>query len=121
MPTYNERKNLPVMVYLIMEQAEKHGLDFEIVIVDDNSPDGTADVCRELMKIYKNKIVLHERAGKLGLGSAYMDGLKFCTGNYVFICDADLSHHVPFSFSMIIFFQAKVHASFYRKTEENRL
>ena len=94
MPTFNERKNLPIMVYLIMEMAKKNDLDFEIVIVDDNSPDGTAEACKELMKLYKNKIVLHQRAGKLGLGSAYIDGIDFCTGNFVFICDADLSHHV---------------------------
>jgi len=46
MPTFDERKNLPIMIYLIMEMAEKNGFDFEIVVVDDNSPDGTADVCK---------------------------------------------------------------------------
>ena len=67
----------------------------EVVIVDDNSPDGTQEVIKELQRIYgADKIRLHARPGKLGLGSAYIDGLKNCTGNYVILMDADLSHHV---------------------------
>ena len=67
----------------------------EVVIVDDNSPDGTQERVKELIKIYgSDKIVLHARAGKLGLGSAYIDGLKKCKGKYIVLMDADLSHHV---------------------------
>ena len=67
----------------------------EVVIVDDNSPDGTQEVIKELQRIYgADKIILHARPGKLGLGSAYIDGLKNCTGNFVILMDADLSHHV---------------------------
>ena len=66
----------------------------EVVIVDDNSPDGTQDVIRELQKVYGDKIVLHARPGKLGLGSAYIDGLSKCSGDYIILMDADLSHHV---------------------------
>ena len=67
----------------------------EIVIVDDNSPDGTQDVIKQLQKIYgENKIKLLARPGKLGLGSAYIDGLKYCTGEFCILMDADLSHHV---------------------------
>ena len=67
----------------------------EVVIVDDNSPDGTQEVIKELQRIYgADKIRLHARPGKLGLGSAYIDGLKNCTGNFVILMDADLSHHV---------------------------
>ena len=67
----------------------------EIVIVDDNSPDGTQDVIRDLQRVYgHDKIVLHGRAGKLGLGSAYIDGLSKCTGNFIILMDADFSHHV---------------------------
>lgn len=67
----------------------------EVVIVDDNSPDGTQEVIKELQKIYGgDKIKLHARPGKLGLGSAYIDGLAKCTGNFVILMDADLSHHV---------------------------
>lgn len=70
-------------------------LEYEIVIVEDNSPDGTLQVAQELQKIYgKEHIVILPRAGKLGLGSAYRDGLKLATGDFVFLMDADLSHHV---------------------------
>ena len=69
-------------------------LDMEIVIVDDNSPDGTQDVIKELQKVYPNKIKLHARPGKLGLGSAYIDGLDNCSGDFIILMDADLSHHV---------------------------
>ena len=67
----------------------------EVVIVDDNSPDGTQERVKDLIKIYgADKIVLNARPGKMGLGSAYIDGLKRCTGDYVVLMDADLSHHV---------------------------
>ena len=71
LPTYNEKDNLPVITFLIMEMAEKNNLDFEIVIVEDNSPDGTADVAKKLQNIYKNKIQLLERPGKMGLGKIF--------------------------------------------------
>ena len=67
----------------------------EVIIVDDNSPDGTQDVVRQLQNAYgDNKIKLLARPGKMGLGSAYIDGLGLCTGDYVILMDADLSHHV---------------------------
>lgn len=70
-------------------------LEYEIVIVEDNSPDGTLQVALDLQKIYgKDHIVILPRKGKLGLGSAYRDGLKKATGDFVFLMDADLSHHV---------------------------
>ncbi len=65
----------------------------EVVIVDDNSPDGTQDIVAQLQKIYPNRIKLHARPGKLGLGSAYIDGLSKCEGEFVILMDADLSHH----------------------------
>ncbi len=69
-------------------------MDLEVVIVDDNSPDGTQDVIKELQKVYDRKIVLHARPGKMGLGSAYIDGLSKCSGDFIILMDADLSHHV---------------------------
>ncbi len=66
----------------------------EIVIVDDNSPDGTQDIIKQLQSIYKDKIILHARPGKMGLGSAYIDGLSKCSGDFIILMDADLSHHV---------------------------
>ena len=65
-----------------------------MVIVEDNSPDGTLQVAEKLKEIYgKEKIIIISRPGKLGLGSAYMDGLKICRGEFVFLMDADMSHH----------------------------
>ncbi|CAD8098146.1 unnamed protein product [Paramecium sonneborni] len=93
LPTYNERENLPIITYLIFEMAKKNNLDFEIVIIEDNSPDGTLQVAQELKKVYGDKLIIHFREKKLGLGSAYMDGIKLCHGNFVVIMDADLSHH----------------------------
>lgn len=68
-------------------------LSYEVIIVEDNSPDGTLQVAERLKKAFGNKIIIISRPSKLGLGSAYIDGLKVCTGNYVFLMDADLSHH----------------------------
>jgi len=66
----------------------------EVIIVDDNSPDGTQEVVKDLQGIYgQDKIKLHARPGKLGLGSAYIDGLSKCTGEFVILMDADLGHH----------------------------
>ena len=96
MPTYEERDNLPLIIYLLLQTAEENKINLEVVIVDDNSPDGTQDVIRELQKAYKDKITLHARPGKMGLGSAYIDGLSKCRGKYVILMDADLSHHPKF-------------------------
>ncbi|KAK7056239.1 dolichol-P-mannose synthesis [Paramarasmius palmivorus] len=94
LPTYNERKNLPIIIWLLVKTFNEHNLDFEIIIVDDASPDGTQDVARQLGQVYgEDKIVLKPRAGKLGLGTAYIHGLNFVTGDFVIIMDADFSHH----------------------------
>jgi dolichol-phosphate mannosyltransferase len=71
-------------------------MDWEIIIVDDGSPDGTQDVAKQLIKAYGSRIVLKTRSGKLGLGTAYVHGLEFATGNFVIIMDADFSHHPKF-------------------------
>jgi len=97
LPTYNERKNLPIIVWLLAKTFEENSLAWEVIVVDDASPDGTQEVARELAKVYgEDKIVLKSRAGKLGLGTAYIHGLNFCTGDFVIIMDADFSHHPKF-------------------------
>ncbi len=58
LPTYNERENLPVIIFLLFEMAQKNNLDFEIIIVEDNSPDGTAEVAKQLQAVYPQKIKL---------------------------------------------------------------
>ena len=67
----------------------------EVIIVDDNSPDGTQDKVKGIKQIYgEDKIVQTARAGKLGPGSAYIDGLERCKNDYIVLMDADLSLHV---------------------------
>ncbi|KAE9370164.1 glycosyltransferase family 2 protein [Stipitochalara longipes BDJ] len=101
LPTYNERKNLPIIIWLLNESFTKNNLDFEIVIVDDGSPDNTAEVAKQLQKAYPGRIILKQRTGKLGLGTAYVHGLQFASGDFVIIMDADFSHHPKFIPEMI--------------------
>jgi dolichol-phosphate mannosyltransferase len=96
-PTYNERRNIGIL-YLLLREAFAHPSlrddEFEITVVDDNSPDGTADVVAALQREFGDKnLLLRPRAGKLGLGTAYVHGLTHATGEFVIIMDADLSHH----------------------------
>eukprot|EP00033_Pygsuia_biforma_P001404 GCRY01001588.1.p1 GENE.GCRY01001588.1~~GCRY01001588.1.p1 ORF type:complete len:258 (-),score=48.48 GCRY01001588.1:55-804(-) len=102
LPTYNEVDNLPLIIWLLVQTFEEKHLNFEIIIIDDNSPDGTQDVAKKLQNLYgEDRILLRPRAGKLGLGSAYVHGIKHATGNFVIIMDADLSHHPKFIPGMI--------------------
>ncbi|CAK8694094.1 unnamed protein product [Clavelina lepadiformis] len=97
LPTYNERENLPIIIWLIVKYFTESNFDFEVIIIDDGSPDGTLDVAKQLQKIYGNdQIVLRPREKKLGLGTAYVHGMKHATGNFIVIMDADLSHHPKF-------------------------
>ncbi|XP_071447962.1 dolichol-phosphate mannosyltransferase subunit 1 [Hetaerina americana] len=97
LPTYNERENLPIIVWLIVKYMTESGNVFEIIIIDDGSPDGTLDVAKQLQKIYgEDKIILRPREKKLGLGTAYIHGMKSASGNFIVIMDADLSHHPKF-------------------------
>uniref|UniRef100_A0A915HLG9 Dolichol-phosphate mannosyltransferase subunit 1 n=1 Tax=Romanomermis culicivorax TaxID=13658 RepID=A0A915HLG9_ROMCU len=94
LPTYNERENLPICVWLIDKYLADMDVRYEIIIIDDNSPDGTLEIAEELQKLYgSEKIVLRPRPGKLGLGTAYVHGIKSARGDFVVIMDADLSHH----------------------------
>ncbi|KAE8449323.1 dolichol-P-mannose synthesis [Mollisiaceae sp. DMI_Dod_QoI] len=101
LPTYNERKNLPIIVWLLNDSFTKAGFEYEIIIVDDASPDNTAEVAKQLQKAFPSRIILKQRTGKLGLGTAYVHGLQFVTGNFVIIMDADFSHHPKFIPEMI--------------------
>lgn len=86
-PTYNERENIEPLYRGITEVLD----EFEIIFVDDNSPDGTARVIKEI-QAQDRRVKLLEREAKLGLGSAILDGLKLATGEYIAMMDADLSH-----------------------------
>ncbi len=95
LPTYCERENLPLIVWLLVKYLGEDAVDFEVIVIDDGSPDGTLEVAEKLQEIYgKDRIVLRPREKKLGLGTAYMHGLKHARGEFVIIMDADLSHHV---------------------------
>ncbi|GFG34300.1 hypothetical protein Cfor_07095 [Coptotermes formosanus] len=97
LPTYNEHDNLAIIVWLIVKYMEKSDYDYEIIVIDDGSPDGTLEVGKQLQEIYgSEKIVLRPREKKLGLGTAYIHGIKHATGNFIVIMDADLSHHPKF-------------------------
>ncbi|NXT50085.1 DPM1 mannosyltransferase, partial [Pluvianellus socialis] len=99
LPTYNERENLPLVVWLLARTFRESGNNFEIIIIDDGSPDGTQEIAKQLEKIYgSDKILLRPRPRKLGLGTAYIHGMKHATGNFIVIMDADLSHHVSLYF-----------------------
>ncbi|CAG9860411.1 unnamed protein product [Phyllotreta striolata] len=94
LPTYNEVQNLPIIIYLIVKYMNKSNYNYEIIVIDDGSPDGTLEAAEQLQKIYgEDKIVLRPRAKKLGLGTAYIHGINHATGNFIIIMDADLSHH----------------------------
>lgn len=91
-PTYNERLNISLILYLIFKHLQD--VDFEVIVVDDGSPDGTQDVVKQLQQVYgEDRILLRARPRKMGLGTAYIHGMKHASGNFVVIMDADLSHH----------------------------
>uniref|UniRef100_W6NDP0 Dolichol-phosphate mannosyltransferase subunit 1 n=1 Tax=Haemonchus contortus TaxID=6289 RepID=W6NDP0_HAECO len=100
LPTYNERENLPICVWLLEKYLKD--VNYEVIVIDDASPDGTQNVAERLRLEYgENKIVLKPREGKLGLGTAYIHGLKYARGNFIILMDADLSHHPKFIPEMI--------------------
>lgn len=89
-PTYNEKNNLDELVKRVSESLRSAGLEPEIVIVDDNSPDGTGARAEELAKEHNIKVV--HRSGKLGLSSAVLEGFAAASGDILVVMDADLSH-----------------------------
>ena len=91
-PTYNEKENVAAIIDAVM--ARPHKMD--VLIVDDSSPDGTADIVRGKIEEYPGRVHLLERSGKLGLGTAYITGFKWALERenyqYIFEMDADFSH-----------------------------
>ena len=91
-PTYNEKENIERMIRTLM--ALEHG--FDVLVVDDGSPDGTAAIVKRLMEEFKGRVHIIERSGKLGLGTAYITGFKWSLEQgyeYIFEMDADFSHN----------------------------
>lgn len=90
-PTYNEKENIESITRTIFSLPE----EFELLIIDDNSPDGTANIVENLMQEFPNRLHIVKRSGKLGLGTAYITGFKWALErnyNYIFEMDADFSH-----------------------------
>jgi dolichol-phosphate mannosyltransferase len=91
-PTYNERGRLSELVAETFDVFGRHALDGELVIVDDNSPDGTGVLADALASEYHPRIRVVHRAGKLGLGTAVVEGFSAASSEVVGVMDADLSH-----------------------------
>lgn len=90
-PTYKEEENIEKMVRTVFSMYP----DYDILIVDDNSPDNTATLAKQMQKEFSGRLHLIEREGKLGLGTAYITGFKFALERgyeYVFEMDCDFSH-----------------------------
>ena len=92
-PTYNEKENIAAIITAVMNLP----LSFHVLIIDDGSPDGTAAIVKDLMQTtYEGRLHMIERAGKLGLGTAYITGFKWAIEHkydYIFEMDADFSHN----------------------------
>lgn len=91
-PTYNEKENIEKIIRKVFSLKK----EFDVLIVDDNSPDGTSDIVKSLMPQYPDRLFIKERKGKLGLGTAYILGFNWSLKNqyqYIFEMDADFSHN----------------------------
>lgn len=89
-PCYNEAESLPILVKAVFDVLQKNNIDGEIVVVDDNSPDGTGKIAEDLKQKYNVRVV--HREGKAGLSSAVMAGFNAASGDIIGVMDADLSH-----------------------------
>lgn len=91
-PTYNEKENIEKIIRKVFSFA----IPFDILIVDDGSPDGTASIVKDLQAFFSERLFIEERKGKLGLGTAYIHGFKWALQRsyaYIFEMDADFSHN----------------------------
>ena len=89
-PTYNEKENLPRLIKEIFFQLKKDDITTEVIVVDDNSPDGTGKVAEDLSKKYPLKVI--NRPAKTGLATAVMDGIRATSSEIIGVMDSDLSH-----------------------------
>ena len=91
-PTYNEKENIEKIIRYVFNLP----MAFDILVVEDNSPDGTADIVKRLMQEFPDRLFIEERKGKLGLGTAYIHGFKWALERdyqYITEMDADFSHN----------------------------
>ncbi len=98
-PTYNEKENIESIIRTVFSLETS----FDILVVEDNSPDGTASIVKKLVKEFPQRLYILERQGKKGLGTAYIDGFKWAMErkyDFVFEMDADFSHN-PFDLELL--------------------
>lgn len=91
-PTYNEKENIENIIYAVFRQPH----DFHLLIVDDASPDGTAEIVKNLQQKFPDRLFMIQRPGKMGLGTAYITGFKWALQHdyqYIYEMDADFSHN----------------------------
>ena len=91
-PTYNEKENIEKIIRKVFSLA----MPFHVLIIDDGSPDGTADIVKKLQKEFPEQLFIEERKGKLGLGTAYIHGFNWALNHsydFIFEMDADFSHN----------------------------
>ncbi len=91
-PTYNEIENIQSVIQAVLKQED----DFDVLVVDDNSPDGTAQQVITLQQQFANRLFLEQREGKMGLGTAYIHGFKWALERdygFIFEMDSDFSHN----------------------------
>jgi dolichol-phosphate mannosyltransferase len=91
-PTYNEKENIRKMIQKVFSLSK----EFHLLIVEDNSPDGTGEIVRSMLPEYEGRLFMLERKGKLGLGTAYIAGFKWALERnygYIFEMDCDFSHN----------------------------
>lgn len=91
-PTYNEKENIEKMIRKVFSLTKS----FHLLIVEDNSPDGTAAIIKRVMPEFEGRLFILERKGKLGLGTAYIDGFRWALSKgyeYIFEMDCDFSHN----------------------------
>ncbi|MBG9378169.1 polyprenol monophosphomannose synthase [Panacibacter sp. DH6] len=90
-PTYNEKENIAAILHAVFSL----NLGYHVLVIDDNSPDGTASIVKALFSAYPGQLFLEERKGKQGLGTAYIHGFRWAVNkqyNFIFEMDADFSH-----------------------------
>ena len=91
-PTYNEKENIENIIRAVMALDG----EYAILVIEDGSPDGTASIVKRLQQEFQERLFMIERSGKLGLGTAYLTGFKWCIAHgydYIFEMDADFSHN----------------------------
>ena len=91
-PTYNEKENIEKIIRAVFSLDG----EYHILVIEDGSPDGTAQIVKRLQEEFSNRLFMIERKGKLGLGTAYITGFKWSVENgydYIFEMDADFSHN----------------------------